>query len=57
MQKQRQVKQFGIFQLREQLRIAFVPFRFRFSQPVQAFDGDNGMFIHGEAMIKVTHYQ
>src|SRR5437879_5415678 len=57
MQQQSQVKQLGRFQFLEQFGVAPVPLGLRLLQPVQALDGQEGMLVDREAMVRVWHNQ
>ena len=57
MQQQRQEKQFRLFEFALQCRKAPVPFRFRFFQTMQMFDGQERVLIDRVAMVKVAHHQ
>ena len=57
VQQQSEIEQFGIFQFAEKFGIALIPFGLRLLQAMQAFDGEERMLIHGEAMIEIAHDQ
>ena len=57
VQKQAQVKEFGLFEFREQSGEALVPFRFRFLQAMQMLDGKKRVLVDRVAVIEVADDQ
>src|SRR5581483_2106852 len=57
MEQKGQVKQFGTLQFLEEMAVALVPLRSRTTRAVQALDCEKRMLVHGEPVIKITHYE
>ena len=57
MQQQREIEQRGLLQFLQQFGKSPVPFRFRFLQTMQMFNREERMFVHGVAMVEISHHQ
>ena len=57
MQKQRQVKQFGLLEFLQKFGIALIPFRLGLAQRMKVVDSHKRVFINGETMRVVAYHQ